>query len=111
MRKNTNFLFFCGYSFLLRILLRILLKILIKILLRVLRRIKYISTYTCNTIKKMAAKPPVEQSEANKVPSKARLIKYVSTYTSNKTLTFSWVSKLHLKLGVVVKIFKITAGR
>ena len=44
----------------------ILLKILIKILLRFLRRIKYISTYTCNTIKKMAAKPPTERSEANK---------------------------------------------
>ena len=63
LRKNTNFLFFCGYSFLLRILLMILLKISIKILLRVLRRIKYISTYTYNTIKKMAAKLPAELSE------------------------------------------------
>ena len=37
------------------------------------RLIKYISTYTCNTIKKTAAKPPAERSEANKVPSAARL--------------------------------------
>ena len=27
----------------------------------------YISTFTCNTIKKTAAKPPTERSEANKV--------------------------------------------
>ena len=32
-----------------------------------LRIIKYISTYTCNTTKKTAAKPPAERSEANKV--------------------------------------------
>ena len=41
------------------------------------RLIKYISTYTCNTIEKTAAKPPTERSEANKVPSEARLIKYL----------------------------------
>ena len=29
------------------------------------------------------AKPPTEQSEANKLPSEARLIKYISTYTCN----------------------------
>ena len=56
----------------------ILQKILIKILLRVLRRIKYISTYTCNTIEKTAAKPPTERSEANKIPNEARLIKYLT---------------------------------
>ena len=28
-----------------------------------------------------AAKPPAERSEANKVPSEARIIKYISTYT------------------------------
>ena len=33
--------------------------------------------------KKTAAKPPAERSEANKVPSEARLIKYISTYTCN----------------------------
>ena len=54
----------------------ILLKILIKILLRVLRRINYISTYTCNTIKKKAAKPPAERSEANKIPSEASLTRF-----------------------------------
>ena len=31
-------------------------------------------------IKKTAAKPPAERSEANKVPCEARLIKYISTY-------------------------------
>merc|ERR1711895_421154 len=31
--------------------------------------------------KKTAAKPPAERSEANKVPSEARLINYISTYT------------------------------
>ena len=43
------------------------------------RLIKYISTYTCNTIKKTGAKPPAERSEANKVPTEAKLIKYIST--------------------------------
>ena len=33
--------------------------------------------------KKTAAKPPAERSEANKVPSEARLINYISTYTCN----------------------------
>ena len=33
------------------------------------RLIKYISTYTCKTIKSTAAKPPIERSEANKVTS------------------------------------------
>ena len=47
------------------------------------RLIKCISTYTCNTIKKMAAKPPNERSEANKVASEARLMKFISTYTCN----------------------------
>ena len=51
------------------------------------RLIKYISTYTCNTIKKTAAKPPAERSESNKVPSEAGLIKYISTYTCNKFST------------------------
>ena len=73
--------------------------------------IKYISTYTCNTIKKTTAKPPAERSGANKVPCEARLINYISTYTCNKTPTFLWVSKFHVKLGFVVKNFKITAGR
>ena len=31
-------------------------------------------------MKKMAANSPTERSEANKVPSEARLIKYISTY-------------------------------
>ena len=40
-------------------------------------------------------------------------IKYIPTYTRNKKLspTFLWVSKFDVKLGVVLKIFKITAGR
>ena len=33
--------------------------------------------------KKTAAKPPAEGSEANKVPSEARLMKYISTYACN----------------------------
>ena len=37
---------------------------------------------------------------------------YVYLYTKYKlSPTFLWVSKFHVKLGVVVKNFKITAGR
>ena len=38
---------------------------------------------------------------------------YICTYIHTKKLspTFLWVSKFHVKLGVVVKTFKITAGR
>ena len=75
------------------------------------RLIKCISTYACNTIKKTTAKPPAERSKANKVPSEAWLIKYISTYTCNKIPKVLWISKFYVKLGVVVKIFKITACR
>ena len=73
------------------------------------RLIKYISTYTCNTIKKTAAKPPAERSEANKVPSEARLIKYISTYTCNKTPTFLWFDA-ELAAGDYRSRKSITAG-
>ena len=73
------------------------------------RLIRYISTYTCNTIKKTAAKPPAERSEANKVPSEARLIKYISTYTCNKTPTFLWFDA-ELAAGDYRSRKSITAG-
>ena len=38
---------------------------------------------------------------------------YIPTkiYTQKLSATFLWVSKFHVKLGVVVKNFKIKAGR
>ena len=73
--------------------------------------IKYISTYTCNTIKKTAVKPPAERSEGNKVPSEVRLINYISTYTCNKTPTILWVSKFYVKLRIFNIFSKLTSVR
>ena len=99
----------------------------------------YTYSYTCNTIKKTAAKPPAERSAANKVLSEARLIKYyliihvtkirktetkppadrseahkciyLLTYEIKIVTNILMGFKISCQVGVVLKNFKITKGR